>query len=163
MNKKFVMNRDRIFSIGMAVVSIIVMILTSQINPTFAVASGSDPGSKTFPYMVAILLLVSSIGKFITCNKPDERSFVAGKEGWFKILGVLALLLIYTILMKYIGFIICTFIGTALLLFIMRGNRKIKPWTYVVYPGILTAVLYILFNNILLVIMPVGEIWKAIF
>ena len=48
------------------------------------------------------------------------------------------------------------------LLRIMRGERKIKLVTYLLYPAILTAVLYVLFNNILQVIMPVGELWKAI-
>ncbi len=162
MEKKFVMNRDRIFSIGMAIVSIGVMILTTQIKPTFSGISGSDPGSKAFPFAVAILLLLSSIGKFITCNKPDETSFVAGKEGWLRIGSVIVLLLVYTILMKYIGFLICSFFGTMILLRIMRGERKIKLVTYLLYPAILTAVLYVLFNNILQVIMPVGELWKAI-
>ena len=119
MKKKFVMNRDRIFSIGMALVSILIMGLTTQIRPTFGSISGSDPGSKAFPFGIAILLLLSSIGKFITCSK-------------------------------------------ALLLWIMRGRQKISAATYVVYPAVLTAVLYILFNNILQVIMPVGQIWKAI-
>ena len=162
MKKKFVMNRDRIFSIAMALVSILIMGLTTQIRPTFGSISGSDPGSKAFPFGIAILLLLSSIGKFITCSKPDEKPFVEGKEGWFKILSVLILLLVYTVLMKYIGFIICSFAGTALLLWIMRGRQKISAVTYIVYPAVLTAVLYILFNNILQVIMPVGQIWKAI-
>ena len=65
---------------------------------------------------------------------------------------------------RYIGFIflICSFFGTMILLRIMRGERKIKLVTYLLYPAILTAVLYVLFNNILQVIMPVGELWKAI-
>ena len=75
---------------------------------------------------------------------------------------VIVLLLVYTILMKYIGFLICSFFGTMILLRIMRGERKIKLVTYLLYPAILTAVLYVLFNNILQVIMPVGELWKAI-
>ena len=162
MKKKFVMNRDRIFSMGMALVSILIMVLTVQIKPTFGSISGSDPGSKAFPFGIAILLLLSSIGKFITCSKPDEKPFVEGKEGWFKILSVLILLLLYTVLMKYIGFIICSFLGTALLLWIMRGQRKISIVTYIVYPAVLTAVLYILFNNILQVIMPIGLLWNAI-
>ena len=162
MKSKFVMNRDRYFSIGMALVSILVMVLTTQIHPTFTGISGSDPGSRAFPFAVAILLLLSSIGKFITCNKPDEKSFVEGKEGWLKLLSVIVLLLVYTILMKYLGFIPCSFVGTALLLRIMRGERKVRWITYVLYPAILTAILYVLFNNILQVIMPVGELWKAI-
>ncbi len=162
MKKKFVMNRDRYFSTGMAVFSIIVLCLTTQIKPTFGSISGSDPGSKAFPAGIAILLLLSSIGKFITCNKPDEKPFVEGKEGWFRILSVLLLLLLYTVLMKYIGFIICSFAGTALLLWIMRGHRRIPVYTCILYPAALTAVLYFLFNNILQVIMPVGQLWKAI-
>lgn len=160
--KKFVWNRDRIFSIGMILFSIAIIYFTGQIRATFNMGSGSDPGSKTFPYAIAILLILSSIGKFITCNKPDEHGFVEGKKGWLRILAVMGLLFVYVIALKYVGFLICTFVGTLGLLAIMRGNRKIRVITYIIYPAILTAVLYFLFNNILMVIMPVGTIWKSL-
>ena len=162
-NKKFVWNRDRYFSVGMAVVSLALIYLTGKIKPTFAVGSGSDPGSKTFPYAVGILLLASSIGKFITCSKPDETPWVEGRKGMLKILLVLGLLFIYLQLLTPVGYIPCTLVGTALLLFIMKGERKIKPWTYIIYPVILTACLYLLFKYVLLVILPMGTIWKSIF
>lgn len=162
MKKKIVMNRDRVFSIGMAVVSLLVMAATTQIKPTFNAVSGSDPGSKAFPFAVAVLLLLSSIGKFITCGKPDERPFVAGREGWLKIAAVVGLLLAYTFLLQSMGFLLCTFLGTALLLLLMRGDRPIRPVTYVLYPGLLTAVLYLLFHTVLQVILPVGLLWKSI-
>ncbi len=160
--KKFVWNRDRFFSVGMAVVSIAVIYLATQIKPTFAVGSGSDPGSKVFPIGVAILLLVSSIGKFITCNKPDETGWVEGKKGWLKILAVLGLLFIYLQALPLLGYILCTFVATLLLLLIMKGDRRIRPWTYFVYPAILTAVLYIMFKYILLVTLPMGTLWQGI-
>lgn len=161
--KKFVWNRDRYFSIGMIVFALAVIYFTGQIKPRFQVGSGSDPGSKVFPYAVAILLILSSIGKFITCNKPDTQGWVEGKKGWLKILLVLMVLLLYVLLLKPIGFIICSFLGTLALLMIMRGDRKIRPLTYILYPGILTAALYLLFSKVLLVLLPMGTFWKTIF
>ena len=161
--KKFVWNRDRIFSIGMFAVSLGIIALTGQIKPTFMAGSGSDPGSRVYPYGVATLLLLSSIGKFITCNKPDAEPWVEKKIGLLKILAAMLILFLYVVLLKPVGFIPCTFIGTLLLLVLMRGKRKIRPLTYILYPAVLTAALYLLFAKVLLVLLPMGTMWQSIF
>ncbi len=160
--KKIVMNRDRKFSIGILIFSVLMMWQTSQINATYMNVDGSDPGSKLFPYMTAILLFICAIGKFITCNEPDEKEFAGGKTGYFRIAEVLIVLLLYAVLLDKIGFILVSFLSAFILLNMMKLNRKVKWYGAVIFAAILTAALYILFQKVLQVNLPVGSLWKAI-
>ena len=161
--KKFVMNRDRKFSIGMLIFSLLMMWQTSQISAAYSNIDGSDPGSKLFPYIVCILLFVCSIGKFITCNKPDTSKFVGGATGLIRIAKCLAILCLYTFLLNKIGFILVTFLATLTLLYVMKLDRKVRLPFAVLFSGVTTAVLYILFQVVLQVILPTGTVWNAFF
>ena len=161
--KKFVMNRDRKFSIGMLIFSLLMMWQTSKISAAYSNIDGSDPGSKLFPYIVCILLFICSIGKFITCNKPDAGAFVGGPVGLIRIAKCLVVLCLYTFLLNKIGFILVTFLATLSLLYIMKLDRKVRFPFAVLFSAVTTAVLYVMFQMVLQVILPTGTIWNAFF
>lgn len=162
MKNKFVMNRDRIFSIGMLIFSAFMAWQTSQIKASFNNLDGSDPGSRLFPYMICILLAVCSVGKFITCAKPDTGKFVGGKKGYLRLLAVFAVLCLYAFLLTKIGFILVTFLSAAALLLMMKEDRKLRWYSPVLFAVILTLVLYVLFETVLKVNLPVGSLWKSL-
>lgn len=154
-------NRDRIVSVFTFILGILWLQGAQNIRPPLNTFSESEPGSRLFPILVGILIVVTSIGKFITCNQEDESEFY-GKTGAVKILKVMFILGLYVFLMKYFGYIICTFLASMALLYTMKEDRPMKWFTPIIFAALFTFATYMLFGKILMVRLPMGSIIKTI-
>jgi len=65
-------NRDRRVSVVVFIFAIVWLIMARDIKSVFALAGSTEPGSRLFPNIIGVLLIVTSIGKFITCNQEDN-------------------------------------------------------------------------------------------
>lgn len=165
MNEKktsFVWNRDRIASIAVVLLSIAMIVETGNIKATYGNIGGNDPGSKLFPYAIAIIMILCAIGKFITCNKPDEAPFLNGKRGQLRICAVIGVLIAYAWLLPKIGFLVCTFVFSVIQVYVMRDQVKVKMIHVILFGAVLTGALYIVFQTVLGIRLPAGVLWKTL-
>lgn len=156
-------NRDRRVSVLVFIFAIIWLVMAKDIKSVFGIAGSADPGPRMFPYMIGVLLIVTSIGKFITCNQEDESSFYEDHKGWLKVFAVLVLLFAYCWLFPILGYTVTTFVAGVLSVFLLKGDKKVHWYGPVLFSGILTAVMYVLFVEILSVVLPTGSLWKLLF
>lgn len=156
-------NRDRRVSVLVFIFAIVWLVMAKDIKAIFGLDGSADPGPRLFPYIIGILLIVTSIGKFITCNQEDETGFYEDYKGWLKAGAVFVLLFAYCWLFPILGFALTTFAGGILSVLLLKGDKKVRWFSPVLFAGILTAVMYVLFVQVLNVIMPTGSLWKLLF
>ncbi len=160
MKKKFVINQDRIFSVVIFAFSIFMALETRNIKPLFGNVGGSDPGSRLFPYALCAIMAISSVGKFIRSNKPDEKPFFGGRRMQLQVLLILVAVGLYAIAFRWLGFLIATFFELLVLVFLMKRNNHPKWYKVIIFSGAMTAGIYILFHLAMKIYLPTGNLWK---
>jgi len=156
-------NRDRRVSVVVFIFAIVWLIMARDIKSVFALAGSTEPGSRLFPNIIGVLLIVTSIGKFITCNQEDATPYYETHKGWLKVIAVLGLLSLHVWMFPVLGYIVSTFITGVLSVTLLKGDKKIRWFGPFLFSGAITAVMYVLFVKILSVVLPVGSLWKALF
>ena len=155
-------NRDRRASVIVFIFAIVWLIMARDIKAIFTYAGNRDPGSRLFPYAIGILLIITSIGKFFTNNQEDEENFFEDYKGWLKLLAVFALLSVYVYFYKILGFMVSTFIAGVFCVLLLKEDRKVKWYSPILFSGILTVSMYLLFGKLLNVVLPTGTLWKVL-
>lgn len=158
--KSLVKNRDRRVSVIVFIFAIVWLVMAKDIKSVFAIAGSADPGPRMFPYIIGILLIVTSIGKFITCNQEDESKFYENNKSWLKVIAVLAMLFAYCWLFPILGYTVTTFATGVLSVYLLKGDRKVSWYGPILFSGILTGSMYVLFVKVLSMILPTGSLWK---
>ena len=153
-------NRDRRVSVIVFVFAVVWLILARDIRSVFAFSGSSDPGPKLFPYLIGILLIVTSIGKFITCNQEDPSPFYENYHGWLRVFAVFALLSAYVWLFPILGYLLTTFLAGIALVLLLKEDRKVRWYSPILFSGILTGSMYLLFARILSIVLPAGKLWR---
>jgi putative tricarboxylic transport membrane protein len=92
-----------------------------------------NPGPGFYPLWLGILLGVMSIGLFVKITRQKERArilrdILEEEIRWGKILLVIVALILYGVLMDYVGFLILTFL---LMAFLLRTIEP-QPWKAVI-------------------------------
>lgn len=147
------LHKNQIYSICVILFAIIFMIMTSQLKSVYTL-SERDIGPRAFPYLAGAGLIVCAIGKMLTEGPKDDVVFTL--EGWKRILVVFALIAGYLLAMTFVGYIITTPVFSFLLVYAMKEDRKFSVWKTLLFAVLLTAVLYVVFQNIILVFLPTG-------
>ncbi len=147
------LHKNQIYSICVILFAIIFMIMTSQLKSVYTL-SERDIGPRAFPYLAGAGLIVCAIGKMLTEGPKDDVVFTL--EGWKRILVVFALIAGYLLAMTFVGYIVTTPVFSFLLVYAMKEDRKFSVWKTLLFAVLLTAVLYVVFQNIILVFLPTG-------
>ena len=74
-------NRDRRVSVIMFIFAIIWLYMSKDIKGIFNYAGDRDPGSRLFPIIIGVLLLVTSVGKFLNSPFLLPSAFYPVKSG----------------------------------------------------------------------------------
>lgn len=154
-------NRDRRVSVFTFLLAVYWLVEAQNIRVIANFFAGSDPGAKLFPQIIGIIMIITSIGKFITCNQEEDEPFF-GKTGVIKVMTILLIVSLYAFLMKYFGYIITTFIAAIAFLLAMKEEIKMKWFTPIIYSATFTAISFFVFKKLLSVRLPVGTVIKAI-
>lgn len=157
--KSLFKNRDRRVSVIVCIFAVVWLVLAKDIKAVFSYST-TDPGSRLFPYLIGILLVVTSVGKFITCNQEDNSKFYETNKGWLKVLAVFVLLAAYVWLFKILGYLLSTFLAGILCVLLLKEDRKVKWYSPILFSAILTGSMYLLFGKVLSIVLPVGSLWK---
>ena len=155
------MNKDRYLSLFYIILGIVVILLAANIKTMFAVAS-EETGPKFFPYIVGVCMCLCGIGKFISSKDKKAKQFVKSKKDWLRIILITAILIAYAVLIKYLGYIICSTALLASLAVLLAEEKKPKWWKVAIFSVAIVAVVYILFKFILKISLPEGIWIKAI-
>jgi len=158
--KCLVKNRDRRVSVIVFLFAVVWLALAKDIKAVFKYTGSSDPGPRLFPYLIGILLIITSIGKFVTCNQEDTTKFYETNRGWLRVFAVLALLSGYVLLFPILGYLLTTFLAGVLSVLLLKEDRKIFWFSPILFSGLLTGSMYLLFGKVLSIVLPVGSIWK---
>ena len=153
-------NRDRRVSVIMFIFAIIWLYMSKDIKGIFNYAGDRDPGSRLFPIIIGVLLLVTSVGKFLTCTQEDDDNFYETNKSWLKVLAVFALLSVYVYSFKILGYLLSTFVAGVLCVFLLREDRKVRWYSHILFSAGLTGIMYLLFGELLSIVLPVGTIWE---
>ena len=151
------LNKNQIYSLCVMAFAVILIYATSQLDSLFSL-SERDVGPKFFPYAAAVGLIICAAGKFITERKKSTPLF--DWKGWMKTIIVFGTIALYLIAIYVMGYLVATPIFTALLVIIMREDRRVKPIAVILFSVITTAVLYVVFEKIIMVFLPSGIIWS---
>lgn len=115
-------------------------------------AEANDPGAAAFPRLVAAGLAVLAVVQLV---RPGSGEPLPAGGNALRVVGVLVLLLVYSVLLEPLGFILATmlFLFATLLLAEVR-----KPLPLALIPVGVSAVLFYLFYELLRVSLPTGLI-----
>lgn len=151
------LNKNVTFSLALIVLAVIVIILSLQLKSLFLAQSG-DIGPRAFPIGAAIALILCALGKMLTEGRQESKPLFS-KEGWKRVGIMFAILIAYLAAMKYFGYILSTLVFTPLMVWAMREGRPINPLFLALFSVVTTAVLYFIFQSVIMVILPVGELF----
>ena len=152
------MRKERGIGICMALAGIIMCILTSQIKLR-GFSSGSDIGSKFFPYFASVGLILCGLGTFLTAKEPDRKESFLPKGGLKRVLILLAVLLVYVVMLNYLGFLISSPVLLYVVATLLAGEKKLKPIPKIIFSVVTTGVIYVVFVNVLSIMLPMGMLF----
>lgn len=114
------------------------------------------PGTSFFPFLGGIVLLLLSLG-LILKHFTSKKEFSENQEDrtirWQNVIIVALLILIYTYVLDYLGYLISTFV---LMVFLFRSIEYQPWWIVFVGSGCSSGFSYLLFQIWLKVDLPRG-------
>lgn len=151
-------NKNVVFSLALILFAGVVIALSLQLQSLFLSQSG-DIGPKAFPIGASVALILCAVGKMLTEGRHQAKPLFDGK-GWKRVGIMFAIMIAYLVAMKYAGYLISTLICVPLLVFAMREDRKIKPVPLAIFSVVTTAVLFFVFQYVIMVTLPTGEFFR---
>jgi len=147
------MNKNRWISLGLIAFGLFWIWQTSKIKPLFGVSS-EDIGPKIFPIFASSMLIICSIGKFLT-SRTESKPF-CDKEGWKTVALILLSFAVYVFLLGVIGYLISTPILLVVLVKLLGRGRKINYVRAGIFALLTTGSVYALFTMVMNVMLPAG-------
>ena len=126
--------------------------LTRQIPDSNMVG---DPGSRIFPYLACFLFIVCGIGLLLTGGKKPGEPFLTSRQ-WLRLAIMLAVMAAYYFLLDIIGFIPLSVVLLFVVGTLFAEGQGVAWWKLLLFAVIVTALLYVAFNILLSVPLPMG-------
>lgn len=123
--------------------------------PQFDLGSSSTPGPGFMPFLAGLVICGFSAITFLRAllNKSVQVEEIWAKVKFQKLIFTILILIIYTLLLKEIGFIVCTLF---LILMLVRYTGS-RTWFVSILCGVLSSILsYLLFETWLKAQLPKG-------
>lgn len=122
----------------------------------------NEPGPRFFPYISAVGIIICSLLSIIFDGKKDMHKPYLTKDGWKRLFVIFAELILMTIGMKYIGFLISGIIMMIIIVFTLKGERKINKTFAIIFSIVLVAALYFGFVKGFSIPLPQGSLWRSL-
>ncbi len=138
---------------------IVISILVSLGSFKIGIGKSREPGPGFLPFLTSLVLLLLSIIVLIKDLYVSDHG-EGGKNPFSpdhlkKPTGLILILIGYTLLLKFLGFLITTFLLIFLMLFVFDPNPK-KIWKFILIGVISANLSFIVFYKWLQVQLPVG-------
>lgn len=148
------MTKDRGTGLIALVMGAAIAVMTSQLPPS---TIQGDIGPAVFPYFSAGLLMFCGAGLLITGNQKETSIF--DKRALKRLALIFGVVLLYCIVMSYIGFLVPTVVIFFVLTTMFAEDADVAWWKRLLYSVVLTLVIYLLFHNILNLKLPTNQLF----
>ena len=137
------------------VVSLCVYALTVFVfvySASFKETADNSLNPDVWPRIVCVLMSLAATAQLVNAlrGKLTTEVTVANKK---EVIAAIALIILYAVLLKPVGYIITSIVLMVCLLGLFRVK---KVWVYIVLPVVTTAAAYYLFHSLLRVPLPAG-------
>lgn len=130
----------------------------SRIAVKTNLATAGDVGPRCFPYMACAGIILCGVGIIATCRDDSATSFLSGEE-LQKACRLIAVLVIYLIAVKYIGFLISTPFVLFVLIHMLKGTNKTALPVSIIFSAAFPCIIYYIFVNLLKIMLPKGVLF----
>lgn len=134
-----------------------IAVMTSQLPPS---TIQGDIGPAVFPYFSAGLLMFCGAGLLITGSQKEASIF--DKRALKRLALIFGVVLLYCIVMSYIGFLVPTVVIFFVLTTMFAEDAEdadVAWWKRLLYSVVLTLVIYLLFHNVLNLKLPTNQLF----
>ena len=131
-----------------------IAVMTSQLPPS---TIQGDIGPAVFPYFSAGLLMCCGAGLLITGSQKEASIF--DKRALKRLALIFGVVLLYCIVMSYIGFLVPTVVIFFVLTTMFAEDADVAWWKRLLYSVVLTLVIYLLFHNVLNLKLPTNQLF----
>lgn len=150
-------NRDKVIA-GFCLILGIAYVAAAWSLPETNLAN--DPGPKIFPLIGGSIVILSSLAILIKSYAQAPKPYYTAKQ-WKKAGAMLAVFIAYAVLLWAVGYLIATPIALLVTSFMFTDEgQKVALWKRLVFAAALTAFLYWIFAKVLVMLLPVGFIFK---
>ena len=155
------MNKNRIIGIVLALVSVLFLVMTSQLPSS---RYSGMVGPKVFPYIAAGGLLLCAIALFFKKETENEKAKgpFLDKAGWIRVLKLVILLALFPVMFKYLGFIISAVILLFIMISLFDLGKKESIWKKILVTVSVTGILYVVFIYVINIKLPTGDLIKMV-
>lgn len=150
------MNRHHWISIGFILFGIFGIVQAMSIQSIYTVAT-EDIGPKMFPIFACCGIILAAIGKLLTSPKGKIEPFLS-KKSWIRVGVMMGMFILYYLGLHFLGFLISTPVFLYAQIRYM-SERKVSILKSAIVSVVLTAVLYLVFNNLIQCILPTGVLF----
>lgn len=148
----FKVKRDQIIGIALVILGIIIFAMIQGYSMPF---SATYPGPKALPGLAAFGFVVCGAGIFFqsTVDRREQKTFLV-KEGWIRVAVVFGLLILYVLLMKFLGFIIVTPVICFIFATLFARGTRCSVRNRIIFSVIFTLFIYFLYTKAFSLPMP---------
>lgn len=156
MNSLFI--RDRMIGAGSVLAGIVVCILTMGIQRN---SIGGDIGSRAFPLMAAVVLILCGLLLFLKKPQEEQKPFLLPNQ-WARLLVLLCSYILFTAALWGIGFIISTPVFLFWLTYLLGkvADKKTDLVKNFLFCILLTVFMYFLYQKLLHIPLPKGVLFN---
>jgi hypothetical protein len=127
----------------------------------------NEPGPRLFPYISAAGIIICSVLSMIFDGKKERNSTkevkpYLDKMGWKRLLLIFAELLVFGIGIEWLGFLLTSIIMMIVLIWTLKGDKKINTVFAVSLSFGLSALVYFGFTKGFVIPLPTGHLWEMI-
>ena len=138
-------------------VGVILSIMASRFKPLIQL---NEPGPSLFPMIGSIGLAICGIGIFFEKEKEEKEVFLT-KEGWIRVIQLAAILIIYTVCIKFFGFIYpMPFFLFAMIEALATKEKRPKLIVAACVAVTVTLLIYVVFTYVFKIVLPVGILFE---
>lgn len=153
------MKKDSWIGTCLVVCGLIMCLLTSRITAT-GQATANDIGSKFFPYLASIGLILCGIGIIATGKKECREKEPFMPKGGLKRMSILIVVMAaYVLLLNIVGFLIASPVFLFVLVKILAGEKRVSPMFNISFSVLMTAFVHVFFVHVLNILLPVFDLF----
>ncbi len=116
-----------------------------------------DVGPAVFPFLTAGILLICGVGLLVTGG--GESTALDSLEALRRLGIIFAAVLVYCVVMNYLGFVIPTIAVLFVLATLFSEDKPVVWWHKLLYAAAITLVIYFLFHNVLNLKLPDDQLF----
>lgn len=152
--------RDQATGIALILLGVFFGFLTSQFKKPF---TPEYPGPKLMPFLAVVMLVVCGIGVFVNgCRQSKEDAVFLSKGGWVRVIVSFAVLCVYVLALKYVGFLISTpIVLYAVTTYFAKASKiETKLWVRIVFAVVVSVLIWFMYVKLFSMPLPEGLLFE---